>query len=287
MNPTDLRHLDVAAFSHPGLSGRNNEDRYAIASYAGPAGKPVLFAVVCDGIGGHQAGEVAAQLAVDNIVESVSNSNGRDPLRIMETAIQAASRAIASNAALDPNRAGMGATCACIWVESNRLYTAHVGDSRIYLLRRGRLRRLTVDHTWIEEAIDIGLITPEEASHHPNVHVLRRHLGSMSPPRVDFRQRIKGDEQDAEARRKQGAALMLGDVLMACSDGLTNLLSEEEIARLLTSSDGLQVAAEELVAQANERGGYDNETVILIGVTAASSPQLQTSGATLRKFLGH
>jgi PPM family protein phosphatase len=286
MNPTDLRHLDVAAFSHPGLSGRNNEDRYAVASYAGPARKPVLFAVVCDGIGGHQAGEVAAQLAVDEIIESVTNSDGRQPLRIMATAIMAASRSIALNSAHNPEQAGMGATCACIWIEGSRLYTAHVGDSRIYLLRNGALRRLTVDHTWVEEAIDIGLITREQAPQHPNAHVLRRHLGSAAPPVVDFRQRINGDERDVEARRRQGARLQPGDLLMACSDGLTDLLPETEIAQLLAEQGDLQVAAEELVARANQRGGYDNETVVLIGMAAAPAHAAEIRGATLRKFLG-
>ena len=264
MNQTNRRHLEVATFTHPGLSGRNNEDRYAVASYAGPAKKPVLFAVLCDGIGGHRAGEVAAELAVDSIVRSVADSDGTDPLGTMEMAIQGASQAIASRAASNPEQAGMGATCACIWVAGDRLFTAHVGDSRIYLLQDGKIHRLTVDHTWVQEAIEIGLIAPEQAGDHPNVHVLRRHLGSSKPPVVDFRQLLDPDADGGHARRRQGAKLKPGDVIMACTDGLTDCVPDHEIQRLTTTRGALQSIARDLVMEANERGGPDNTTVVLV-----------------------
>ena len=269
MKHTDRRHLEVATFTHPGLSGRNNEDRYAVASYTGPAKRPVLFAVLCDGIGGHRAGEVAAELAVDHIVRSVADSDGTDPLGIMQAAIQGASRAIAARAAGNPDEAGMGATCACVWVAGDRLFTAYVGDSRIYLVQDGKIHRLTVDHTWVQEAIEVGLITPEQAGDHPNVHVLRRHLGSPKPPAVDFRQLLDADENGGRARRSQGAKLKPGNIVMACTDGLTDSVPDAEILRLVAKHETLESAAEDLVVQANERGGYDNTTVVLVRASFA------------------
>lgn len=269
MKRNDRRHLEVATFTHPGLSGRNNEDRYAVESYAGPAKRPVLFAVLCDGIGGHRAGEVAAELAVDHILHSVAQCDGTDPLGIMETAIQGASRVIAARAAGNPDEEGMGATCACIWVAGDRLFTAHVGDSRIYLVQDEKIHRLTVDHTWVQEAIEVGLISPEQAGDHPNVHVLRRYLGSPKPPAVDFRQFLDTHENDGQARRSQGAKLKPADIVMACTDGLTDRVPDGEILRLVTKHGTLEAAAEDLVVHANERGGYDNTTVVLVRASFA------------------
>ena len=113
MNRSQHTHLNVAALSHAGMTGKNNEDRFAVSSYTMEGDRPVLFAVVSDGIGGHRAGEVAAELAVNYISEKVSESNGRQPLQIMESAIHAASEAIAARSASKEEQYGMGATCAC------------------------------------------------------------------------------------------------------------------------------------------------------------------------------
>lgn len=259
-------HLNVAALSHAGMVGKNNEDRYAVSSYTSDENKPVVFAVVSDGIGGHRAGEVAAELAVNYIVEKISGSNGRQPLEIMEDAIHSASQAIASRSASKADQHGMGATCACVWIEERKLYTAYVGDSRIYLVRDGKIHRLTVDHTWVQEAIEKGIILPEQARDHPNVHVIRRHLGSVELPQVDFRLRLDNEDDPEKARKNQGAQLLTGDILLLCSDGLTDMVWDDEILRVITTRNSLKSAAEDLVAQANERGGHDNITVILIGV---------------------
>jgi len=266
MNRSQHTHLNVAALSHAGMTGKNNEDRYAVSSYTLEGKKPVLFAVISDGIGGHRAGEVAAELAVNYIVDSVSQSNGRDPLQIMESAIHSASEAIASRSASQEEQQGMGATCACVWVEGLRLFIAYVGDSRIYLVRDGSIQRLTVDHTWVQEAVDRGIITVQQAHDHPNVHVIRRHLGSVELPDVDTRLRLNGDEDTKQANKNQGARLKAGDTLLICTDGLTDLVWDDEILRLILTRNTLKSAAEDLVAQANERGGHDNITVVLIGV---------------------
>ena len=266
MNRSQRSHLTVAALSHPGLTGKNNEDRYSVCAYTGEAEKPVLFAVVSDGIGGHRAGEVAAELAVNYIVEKVSLSDGKNPLEIMESAIHSASEAIASRSASKPEQQGMGATCACVWVEGDRLYTAYIGDSRIYLVRDGKIQRLTVDHTWVQEAIERGIITADQAHDHPNVHVIRRHLGQAELPEVDYRLRLNPEDGIEQAKQNQGTQLRAGDILLMCSDGLTDLVWDDEILRLITTRNALKSAAEDLVAQANERGGHDNITVVLIGV---------------------
>ncbi len=266
MNRSQRPHLNIAALSHAGMSGRNNEDRYAIASYLGKNKTPVLFAIVADGIGGHRAGEVAAELAVNYIIAKVSESNGNKPLEIMESAIHTASQVIASRSASKTEQRGMGSTCACVWVEGDRLYTTHVGDSRIYLRRDGKIQCLTVDHTWVQEAVEKGLILPEQARDHPNVHVIRRHLGSVELPQVDFRLRLSNDDDNDRAQKNQGVILQANDILLLCSDGLTDMVWDDEILRVLTTRISLKSAAEDLVAQANERGGHDNITVVLLGV---------------------
>ncbi len=287
MNRTQHSNLKVATLSHPGLAGKNNEDRYAIASYVTDAEKSVLFAVVSDGIGGHRAGEVAAELAVNYIIETVSQSNGKDPMQIMESAIHAASQAIASRSASKAEQHGMGATCACVWLEDHNLFIAYVGDSRIYLVRDGSIHRLTIDHTWVQEALERGIITPAQAHDHPNVHVIRRHLGSVELPDVDFRLRLNGDEDTLTARNNQGTPLKPGDILLICTDGLTDLVWDDEILRLIITRNSLQSAAEDLIEQANERGGHDNITAVLIGIPRLDATQpIRKKKGLLGTFLG-
>ena len=261
-------HLHVAAYSHPGMSGKNNEDRFAVLSHALSADDPTpsLFAVLSDGIGGHRAGEVAAELAVDHISQVVVESNGRDPLHIMEEAIHSASDAIAHHSASDDERHGMGATCACAWVIGEKLYIAFVGDSRIYLVRGGQIRQLTTDHTWVQEAIEKRILKPEDARDHPNVHVIRRYLGSLKLPEVDFRLKLGDSENSIQAQKNQGMTLQPEDILLLCSDGLTDMVWADEIQKTLLESKNPKAAVQDLVAQANERGGHDNITVIVMTV---------------------
>ncbi len=274
MKRSPRTHLHVAALSHAGRSGKKNEDRYAIASFVNGLGQPLVFAVVSDGIGGHRAGEVAAELAVNYIVQQVAESNGREPLAIMERAIHTASQVIVAHSAGEAERNGMGATCVCAWVEGNRLYTAYVGDSRLYLVRDEKIHRLSMDHSWVQEAIDKHLLSPEQARHHPNAHVIRRYLGSARPPQVDFRLYL-GASGGEGALGRQGAMLRSGDILLLCSDGLTDMLPDEEILRLiLTHTPSLNAAAEALVSEANARGGHDNITVILLGMPEDAAPTL-------------
>ncbi len=277
---TSRAHLHVAALSHPGVSGKNNEDRFAVLSHALSKEDPTpsVFAVLCDGIGGHRAGEVAAELAVDQISHIVAESNGHEPLKIMEEAIHVASEAVAHHSASDDNRHGMGATCACTWIIGDKLYITSVGDSRIYLLRGENIQQLTTDHTWVQEAVEKKLIKPEDAREHPNVHVIRRYLGSLKLPEVDFRLKLSDNENSVQATKNQGMTLQPEDILLLCSDGLTDMVWADEIQKTILNADSLKTAAQKLVAQANERGGHDNITVVLISVPKPRPPEEKKKG---------
>lgn len=262
-------HLPVTVMTHPGMRGKNNEDRYGVTAFRteGKAGQvPALLAVLCDGIGGHRAGEVAAEIAVHRISAEVAEHGGDSaPVEVLQNAITAASEEVFEQSRINHHQEGMGATCTCAWIVDRRLYLANVGDSRAYLLRGGNIRQLTTDHTWIQEAIDKGLITPGQAEGHPNTHVIRRFLGSPQPPEVDLRLRLDDRETDEEARANQGLALLKDDILLLCSDGLTDLVTDDEIAMALYRQP-VDEAAEYLIKLANSRGGHDNITLVIIQV---------------------
>jgi protein phosphatase len=281
-------HLKVAALTHPGLAGRQNEDRYAVSAYRLGESDPTpsVFAVLSDGIGGHRAGEVAAEIAVESLSRMVEQSDGHEPLAILNHAVQASSELIAAKAKDDTQRLGMGTTCACAWIIGDKLFTASVGDSRIYLLRGEQIHQLTIDHTWVQEAVEKGILPPDQARTHPNVHVIRRYLGSSLPPQADLRMRLAKDESDTQSRSHQGLRLLTGDVLLLCTDGLTDLVEADEIWEAVHSASaavnptggGLPSAAQTLVDLAISRGGPDNITVVLLAVpgSTASKPRGRT-----------
>lgn len=270
---TDRPHLVVAAQSHPGETGKNNEDAFSVSSYLLELGKvPSLLAVVADGIGGHQAGEVAARLAVETLVQRVAASSGREPLKVLRAAVLDASHAIQRAASNSPDQEGMGSTIAVAWEIGGKLYIASVGDSRIYLLRGAALRRLTIDHTWVQEALDHGIIAPEEVRDHPHAHVLRRHLGGAQDPQPDFRLRLRADESDDRSQANQGLALRAGDRFLLCSDGLTDLVTDAEIQTILGAHPPA-AAVQAFVDLARARGGHDNITVIVALVPALRRPR--------------
>lgn len=265
---TQRAHLNVEAQTHAGMTGKNNEDRYAVASFVLDEENrmPILFSVLADGIGGHRAGEVAAELAVNHIMQVVARSDARHIRKTIEEAVTEASDAIAAHSASNDNLKGMGATCAITWIIGDKLYTAYVGDSRIYLMRSGRIQQLTVDHSWVQEAIEKGILTPELAREHPNVHVIRRYLGSPEPPDPDFRLKFFDSEGDEQAEANQGVQLLPDDVVLLCSDGLTDLVWNDEILETVRTRPNIKEAARALIDLANSRGGHDNITVVLISV---------------------
>ena len=271
MIPVERAHLYLAAITHPGRKGKKNEDRYSVSAFhLGPkVAIPSLLAVVSDGVGGHRAGEVAAEMAVETINRVVARSDGSNPLATLREAIQKASEVIYAQSLANPSHYGMSTTCACALVIGDRLYTASVGDSRIYLLRNHSITQLTTDHTWVQEVLEAGVLTPEEARNHPNAHVIRRHLGSQELVEPDFRLRLSPNENDAQAIANQGMKLCVGDRLILCSDGLTDLVNDQEILEAF-SRFKLNEALNWLVQLANTRGGHDNITIIALQVPPKS-----------------
>jgi protein phosphatase len=264
MKQVERSHLTVVALTDEGARGKKNEDRFGVSAYQRRDRRktPVLLAVLADGIGGHRAGEVAADLAVDQISSYLAASaEGLSPAEALQGAVETASQAIYQHAAAAPDRLGMGATCAIAYVIGMRLFAANVGDSRIYLLRDRKLRQLSVDHTWIQEALDHGVLSEDQVKGHPNAHVIRRFLGSPQPPEAAICQRLEGQPANGEA----GVLLQKDDILLLCSDGLTDLVSDEEIGAML-SSQPLENAGAGLIDLANQRGGHDNITLILLQV---------------------
>lgn len=267
MISTSAPHYPVCTISNPGRVRKRNEDRLKVTSYRLSAldPTPAILAILADGIGGHPAGDIAAEMAINSITRRVSRSLGADRPKTLVKAITAASREIYSHGLKTPSQLELGTTVACTLVVGGRLYTASVGDSRIYLLRGKRILQLSEDHTWLREMLDRRLITPEQAANHPNQHVIRRYLGSPNPPEVDLRMRLSMTESDYVSIHNQGTSLAPGDKLLLCSDGLTDLVRDSEIYSTLHKNE-MDRGVDELVELALDRGGIDNISLILIKV---------------------
>jgi serine/threonine protein phosphatase PrpC len=270
MIPAGRAHLHVTAVTDPGLRGKSNEDRFAVSAHRLSKAHPIpsLLAIIADGVGGHRAGEVAAEMAVETISRLVAESDAAQPTQILFQALAHASQLIYAQSKRDLAQTGMGTTVVCAWIIGDRLYTAAAGDSRLYLLRSGVLQRLTTDHTWVQEALDHGALSPEGARDHPNAHVIRRYLGAKHPLRADLRLRLHPDESDAQAEANQGQRLLPGDRLLLCSDGLTDLVDDAEMLAALGTDGPIKGALNGLVALANERGGHDNITILALEMPA-------------------
>jgi protein phosphatase len=270
--PAASHHLEVATQSHPGETGKNNEDAFSVSSYGLEAdGAAATVAVVADGVGGHRAGEIASRMAVDIVAKRVGESSGNEPLTSLRAAIVEAGRAISTAAEAFPEQQGMASTIAVAWIIGRRLFTAYAGDSRIYLRHRSRLQQTTVDHSWVQEAIEHGIITPQEARTHPHAHILRRYLGGNLEPQPDFRLRLSPAESESRSEGNQGVELEPGDVVLLCTDGLTDLVSDDEIAEALRQGS-VSAAADSLVRLARARGGHDNITTVLIAMPGPAGP---------------
>lgn len=278
MIPAERAHLNLVASTHPGMSGKNNEDRYGISAFYVDDERrtPAVLAVIADGIGGHKAGEIAAELAVETISQVVASSDASQPVETLKQAVIQAGQAISDQSEMDAAQRGMGSTCACALVIGSRLFVASVGDSRIYLLRGNKIQQLTTDHTWIQEALEYGAIQPGEARNHPNAHVIRRYLGSKQDVLPDLRLRLNPAESNRQSESNQGLYLHPGDLIFLCSDGLTDLVNDSEIlAAFQTQSD--QAVLETLVELANQRGGHDNITILSMSVPSHGRQPLTSS----------
>src|SRR5512139_471325 len=266
MIPVKQAHLHVAALSHMGMVRKNNEDNFAVSAFqlSEKDPTPAVLAILCDGIGGHKAGEVASEMAVNRISAGVARSDGARPTEILRVAFRETNEKIVAAARDNPDRKGMGATLACAWVIGRRLYTASAGDSRTYLVRAGSMQQLNIDHTWLQEAMENGAVDPAKVKDAPNLHVIRRHLGSEKENEPDFRLRLRDGETNEQMVANQGTPLLPGDVLVLCSDGLTDYLKSSEILGVMQKTKNLNASVKTLVDQANQRGGQDNITVVML-----------------------
>lgn len=253
----DVR-LEFAAMTNTGRVRLQNEDCIAISPSYG-------FAVLADGMGGYSGGEIASGIAID-VVKSVLESqlscpqanllaspasNARPLPQLLDDAIQTANTAILQAARAEPEHAGMGTTIVVAVIGHGTITIAHVGDSRVYRMRHGELVQLTRDHSLLQEQIDAGLIHPEHARFALNKNLVTRAVGVGRDMEVDT----------------QECALEPSDVYLLCSDGLSDMLTDDEMAAILSDrSAPLQSICEALVAYANDKGGHDNISVILIGL---------------------
>jgi|GEM_PF-398570 len=254
--------FSFAALTDAGLVRQKNEDRFAITALRSDAKPsiPGLLAVLCDGVGGESAGEIAAESAVDSITHFVlSNPGEDDPLKVLPSAVLKANEAILDQVNEHPERTGMAATAACVWIRGRKLNIATLGDSRIYLIRENRITQLSTDHTWVQEALETGAITEDEKENHPNAHVIRRFLGSDFPPDTDLHINYP------DGRSENQLELHPWDILFMCSDGCSDLVNPEEI-RNGFSGQKLAKSLDEIKKLAFERGGRDNITMIAIQI---------------------
>jgi protein phosphatase len=232
-----LRAADTIAKTDTGRQRRGNEDCVLA--------RPPVF-VVADGMGGAQAGEVAAGIAVEAFAHGLTGS-GSVEQRLASRAREA-NRRIFEIASTQRERAGMGTTLTAAYLDGSQLAIAHVGDSRAYLFRDGSLTRLTQDHSLVDELVRRGKLTEEEAAEHPQRSIITRALGPE--PDVDV------DTWTYPVRA--------GDLLLLCSDGLTSMISEERVGQILARSGDLEGSAQALINEANQAGGRDNITVVLV-----------------------
>ena len=230
--------ISWGARSDVGLVREHNEDSFLL--------RTPLFAV-CDGMGGHAAGEVASSIAVKVIGEEAPNT--ADDV-LLGAAIEAANQAVIEAPQKGIGKAGMGSTASAIFIEGNQMAVAHVGDSRIYLLHHGTLVRVTHDHSYVEELVDSGQITADEARNHPSRSVVTRALGSDPEMYADHFTLEVSD----------------GDRIILCSDGLSSMILDDEIESIAVSNITPQNAADSLVSAALTAGGADNITVIVVDI---------------------
>ena len=255
----------------------NNEDCYKIV-------EPLNLFVLSDGMGGEAHGEIASAMAVETVVKHCLDIEANPAAKVvgpvqpnwsartkrLSTAIHLANKNIFKSAEKNPDQHGMGATLTAVWIDGAKLSIAHVGDSRAYLLRGGSLLQLTRDHSLVAEQVRRGILTSAEAEESDMQSVLLRALGAQAEIEVDVEEHT----------------LFPRDVLLLCSDGLTRMVTDPEIAGTLQAETNTGQAAENLVALANERGGPDNITVVIVRLEKESKGWFSWLRGNSRKNLG-
>ena len=239
--------MRVFSATDVGQLRKSNED-YIFTSLDPVGNLPNLF-VVADGMGGHNAGEVASHLGVSALIENIKNNNNFNPVKIVRSAVSAANRAVFQMAASDEALSGMGTTMVVASVSGDWLYVANVGDSRLYHMGGDFIKQVTMDHSLIAEMVRIGELSPEEGKNHPDKNIITRAIGTAEKGQTDF----------------FDLKLESGQQFVMCSDGLSNMVEDEDILRIVRESlDAGENPAAKLVDCANANGGRDNISVIVV-----------------------
>lgn len=248
-SPEEEFEIIVSTGSDVGCTRKINEDR--VQFFKSPdveiSQQKGLLAIVADGMGGHRAGEVASQLAVDEITKNYYQIDGHE-MEALEESFRLANAAIYAASSSDQKLSGMGTTCTALVIRDHRTYCVHVGDCRLYRVRLGEIECLTEDHTLVQEWVVTGLISHEEARDHPNKNIITRSMGT--DPDVEF---------DSFGPNPMES----GDSYVLCSDGLYDFVDDDEIATTVSTSPGEKSCAQ-LIALAKDRGGFDNISIIVV-----------------------
>ncbi len=232
--------------THIGRRRDMNQD-YMYTSTTPVGSLPNLF-VVADGMGGHNAGEYASRFTVDKVVEVISQNGQQEPVAAMKEALTEANSQLLEEAGADPSKSGMGTTVVAATVIGDLLHVANIGDSRLYVIDHEAIRQITRDHSLVEEMVRLGEMDKAAAKVHPDKNIITRAIGVTRELAVDFFE----------------VKLRPGDMILLCSDGLTNMVEDEEIKEIVLEQKNIVEKAEKLINTANENGGKDNITVILI-----------------------
>lgn len=223
----------------------NQDDMFTSEKAVGAL--PNLF-LVADGMGGHKAGEYASKFTIEHIVEEIQKSQEKEPVVLLKAAIGTANAELLKEAKADSEKSGMGTTIVAATVMDHRLYVANVGDSRLYIVSPDAIRQITRDHSLVEEMVRMGEMKKAEAREHPDKNIITRAVGVIPEVEVDF--------FETELKEK--------DTILLCTDGLTNMLEDEEIRKIVLGQRDIVEKTEKLIETANENGGKDNITVVLI-----------------------
>jgi len=229
-----------------GLSREVNQD-YMFTSENPVGNLPNLF-IVADGMGGHNAGDYASRYTVEQIVETIKKLEEKDPGEIIKLAVANANRLLLERANEDLKRKGMGTTVVVLSILEEKLLIANVGDSRLYIVNRREIRQITKDHSYVQEMVRIGEMDELTARDHPDKNIITRAIGVASEVLVDFFEET----------------ILPGDVILMCSDGLTNMVLDDDIRNMINGQRDVVEKAEKLVEAANSNGGKDNITVVII-----------------------
>jgi serine/threonine protein phosphatase PrpC len=238
--------MKVYSVTDVGQKRKVNQD-YVFASEQAVGNLPNLF-VVADGMGGHNAGDFASSFAVQVLLDTVKKDTEFNPIKIIRRAIEYANQQLLEQAAHNEGMSGMGTTMVAVTIVDHYAYVANVGDSRLYVVDDDGIRQITKDHSLVEEMVRMGEISREDARNHPDKNIITRALGAKEEVDIDFFD-IK---------------LHPDSVILLCSDGLTNMVTDDVIAQIVKETVSLEAAGQNLIRLANENGGKDNIAVVLV-----------------------